>query len=267
MSRFFILLGYFELVLYLQLSGKITYYLNHQYVYLALLSMLLSLFLLIIQLITWMKELGSVSLKQPRLKFLSLIMLTLPLVIGFLLPTTSLNSRTVKTKGYYFPTALTNSKENDGIEQQYLKPDTSLYFTAKSYQKEMLKTLQKYDKANPIIVTDQNYMEIMELIYLFPKSFLDRQLTFTGFVYNHPTLKHHIYLFRFGIIHCVADSGVYGLLTKGHEKAYADNTWLEISGRIQLEYQKDFQQLLPLVQVEQVKEIKQPQNPYVYRTF
>ena len=45
MIRFLILAGYFELTMYLQLSGKLNQYINMHYSYLAYISMILSFLL------------------------------------------------------------------------------------------------------------------------------------------------------------------------------------------------------------------------------
>lgn len=110
-------------------------------------------------------------------------------------------------------------------------------------------------------------MEVMELIYLFPEEFSQRDIQYTGFVYNEPGHDNYQFLFRFGIIHCIADSGVYGLLTTGTASTYSDNTWLTVKGRLQIEYDKNLRQTLPVLHIQEVKESKQPSNPYVYRIF
>ena len=56
MLRFLILSGYFELVMYLQVSGKLNQYINIHYSYLAYISMLRSFILAVVQLIVWMKQ-------------------------------------------------------------------------------------------------------------------------------------------------------------------------------------------------------------------
>ena len=56
MLRFLILSGYFELVMYLQVSGKLNQYINIHYSYLAYISMALSFILALVQLIVWMKK-------------------------------------------------------------------------------------------------------------------------------------------------------------------------------------------------------------------
>ena len=49
-------------------------------------------------------------------------------------------------KGYNFPLAAgsAGTVSDDGTTVQYLKPDTSLYFTSSAYEKEMQKELKKY---------------------------------------------------------------------------------------------------------------------------
>ncbi|WP_128837673.1 DUF1980 domain-containing protein, partial [Streptococcus sp. DD11] len=56
MIRFLILVGYFEITMYLQLTGKLNQYINLHYSYLAYLSMILSFVLAVVQLIVWMKQ-------------------------------------------------------------------------------------------------------------------------------------------------------------------------------------------------------------------
>ena len=58
MMRFFILLGYFALTLYLQLSGKLSHYINLHYSYLVYISMLLSLLLALVQFYIWIKKIN-----------------------------------------------------------------------------------------------------------------------------------------------------------------------------------------------------------------
>ena len=61
MIRFLILVGYFEITMYLQLTGKLNQYINLHYSYLAYLSMILSFVLAVVQLIIWMKKMEIIS--------------------------------------------------------------------------------------------------------------------------------------------------------------------------------------------------------------
>ena len=183
--------------------------------------------LAIVQLIIWVKDLKMHSHLHGKLaKITSPMILVTPVLIGLLVPTVTLDSTTVSAKGYHFPLAAgsTGTVSEDGTRVQYLKPDTSLYFTSTAYDKEMRKEMKKYKGSGDLTITTDNYMEIMELIYLYPDEFSGRNITYTGFVYNEPGHDGYQFLFRFGIIHCIADSGVYGLLTTGNATSYPPRT-------------------------------------------
>ncbi|MDR1605537.1 MAG: TIGR03943 family protein [Streptococcaceae bacterium] len=268
MIRFLILAGYFELMLYLQLTGKLNQYINTHYSYLAVLSAILALILAIVQLTNWMRHAEHTSHLHTRsARFFSLLLLAIPLLSAAFIPTKTLDATIVSAKGFNFPLAEGSGDSSDGTQIQYLQPNTSIYFTKSAYQRIMKKELAKYENSSKINVTTGNYMEIMELIYNFPATFEGKTLTYTGFVYNDPTDKNAQFLFRFGIIHCIADSGVFGLRTLSDGSHYPDNTWLEITGKIQLAYYTPFKREIPVVKPEHLNQVKKPTNPYVYRNF
>lgn len=137
MLRFLILSGYFELMMYLQVSGKLDQYINVHYRYLAILSMILSALLALVQLYLWVKN-GKAEekahehdhdhgLSKPYQRGIAYVLLALPVIVGTLFPTVSLDTTIVEAKGFNFPV----SKESVGdpeMQTQYLKPDTSIYF-------------------------------------------------------------------------------------------------------------------------------------------
>ena len=271
MIRFIILLGYFALTLYLQLSGKLSHYINLHYSYLVYISMVLSLLLALVQFYIWIKKINSHShMEGRRARRISILLLSLPLLIGVAFPTVSLDSRTVSAKGYHFPLAEginTAIQASEGTSSQYLKPDTSTYFSKPAYEKEMRTTADKYLSLSIIQVTDENYMEVMEVLYDYPQEFEGKKIEFTGFVYNDPSHPDSQFLFRFGIIHCIADSGVYGLLTTGAPQHFDNNTWIHAKGTLSIEYHKQLKQSLPVLHITDCQTITQPDNPYVYRVF
>ena len=106
MLRFLILSGYFELVMYLQVSGKLNQYINIHYSYLAYISMALSFILALVQLIVWMKKIKVHSHLSGRVaKGTSIVLLAFPVLTGLLVPTVTLDANTVSAKGYHFPLA------------------------------------------------------------------------------------------------------------------------------------------------------------------
>ncbi|WP_218658103.1 TIGR03943 family putative permease subunit [Enterococcus thailandicus] len=278
MIRFLILSGYFELMMYLQVSGKLDQYINVHYRYLAILSMILSAVLALVQLYLWGKndpEKGTDEhhdhdhgLTKPSQRLVAYVLLALPIIVGTLFPTVSLDTTIVEAKGFNFPV----SKESVGdpeMQTQYLKPDTSIYFNQSDYQEQMNELKAKYGDKQTIQITDENYLEIMELIYNYPSEFIGKTISYDGFVYQTPDKeKQDIFLFRFGIIHCVADSGVFGLLTQMPEGITVKNDeWYHVEGVIQSEDYQPFKRDIPTVHVTTAKKVTAPKNQYVYRSF
>ncbi|MDR1568683.1 MAG: TIGR03943 family protein [Streptococcaceae bacterium] len=269
MIRFLILSGYFELMMYLQITGKLDQYINTHYNYLAYLSMILAFVLSIVQLTLWAKNNQTHSHLTTRFqKGSALIIMAIPLAVGIFFPTVSLDSAIVDAKGFHFPLSK-ESTGDDQVKTQYLQPDTSFYFTKSDYSQMMQKVKKKYLKGDTVKVTTANYMEAMEVIYDFPNEFSGKKIEMTGFVYLDPTdTSHQVFLFRFGIIHCIADSGVFGLLTQFNTQThFANNEWLKVTGTIQTKYYKPFKRNLPAIEVDELKQIRTPKNQYVYRSF
>lgn len=280
MLRFLILSGYFELMMYLQVSGKLDQYINVHYRYLAILSMILSALLALVQLYLWVKN-GKAEeethehdhdhdhgLSKPYQRGIAYVLLALPVIVGTLFPTVSLDTTIVEAKGFNFPV----SKESIGdpeMQTQYLKPDTSIYFNKSDYLDQMNELKEKYGDKQTIEITDENYLEVMELIYNYPSEFIGKKISYEGFVYQTPNDSNaDVFLFRFGIIHCVADSGVFGLLTHMPEGVTVKNDeWYKIEGTIQSDYYQPFKREIPSVVVTNAEKVSAPKNQYVYRSF
>ncbi len=280
MLRFLILSGYFELMMYLQVSGKLDQYINVHYRYLAILSMILSALLALVQLYLWVKN-GKAEeethehdhdhdhgLSKPYQRGIAYVLLALPVIVGTLFPTVSLDTTIVEAKGFNFPV----SKESVGdpeMQTQYLKPDTSIYFNKSDYLDQMNELKEKYGDKQTIEITDENYLEVMELIYNYPSEFIGKKISYEGFVYQTPNDSNaDVFLFRFGIIHCVADSGVFGLLTHMPEGVTVKNDeWYKIEGTIQSDYYQPFKREIPSVVVTNAEKVSAPKNQYVYHSF
>ncbi|MBV7390849.1 MULTISPECIES: TIGR03943 family putative permease subunit [Enterococcus] len=276
MIRFLILSGYFELMMYLQVSGNLDKYINVHYRYLAFITMGLSLLLALVQLKIWVsgnKEQADHGhhdhgLTKPYQKAIAYFLLSVPLIIGFLFPTISLDASIVENKGFSFPI----SKESTGDPQmstQYLKPDTSIYYNSADYDQQMDQLMKKYQDLDELKITDENYLEMMELIYNYPSTFAGKPISFEGFAYE-TTKENQTYdfLFRFGVIHCIADSGVFGLLADLPEgSSLENNQWYHLEGTITIDYFEPYQRQLPAITVTNVVQISPPKDQYVYRAF
>jgi putative membrane protein len=275
-------------MLYLQVTGKLNQYINTHYQYLAILSMMIALVLAIVQLVKWVRG-GGLSMYAdeneakekkkhhheedshgltPFQKVTSIILLTIPLAVGFLFPTVSLDATIVDAKGFNFPLSKDSQGTTD-MQQQYLKPNTKIFFNDSDYTKMMTKIKKKYVDKDVLKITDKNYLEVMETIYDYPGEFARKKINYTGFIYQAPEEKNQtMFVFRFGILHCVADSGVYGLLVNMPEgQSFKNNDWVNITGTLEMQTYQPMKRTLPSINVSSVNKISAPKNQYVYRIF
>lgn len=278
MFRVFILLGFGFYLMQLHISGNISKYINMKYAYLSIAAMIAAFLLGIIQLIMVFRDedmkkeehLGHMHDGENRWwkKIIVYGMLMYALAAGFLVPVATLNSTIVSAKGFHFPK--NNAAGDDPFAQnQFLRPDTSNYFGKSDYQKMMEKEKAAIINKDTISITDKNYLMTMELIYNYPGEFEGKKISFTGFVYNDKvTGNNNLFLFRFGIIHCVADSGVYGMLVHmPTSKKYKNDTWIKVTGKLTEENYAPFKMTIPALEVNSFKKISKPKDVYVYRQF
>lgn len=290
MARVLILAGYVELMLYLQVTGKLDQFINVHYQYLATLSTVLALILALVQLYFWVKDDPAKMAKDSQRhelqqhheledehdhglhkgyqRGIAYVLLALPIIVGSLFPTVSLDTTIVEAKGFQFPLAK-ESVGDDQMKTQYLQPNTSMYFNEEDYQAQMNKLQEKYGDSGRLKITAENYLEVMELIYNYPSDFIGRKISYEGFIFHaRQDEAQDDFVFRFGIIHCVADSGVFGLRVHMPEKTSTENDqWVRVEGVIQSGFYKPFKRTLPLVLAEKITTIKAPDNQYVYRSF
>ena len=100
------------------------------------------------------------------------------------------------------------------MTRQFLRPDTSIYYGKEGYRGVMEKGKKEFVTKDNINLKDEDFLKGMETIYNYPGEFTGKNYLLKGLFLEMILLKRTILLFRFGIIHCVADSGVYGMLVK-----------------------------------------------------
>jgi putative membrane protein len=196
------------------------------------------------------------------------VILFVPICTGIFLPVQTLDSSFVKAKGFSFPTPQEIDAGSPG-EHQFLKPDSSVFYGKEGYDKLKNKELSEFVGLADIKLDDSNYMKGMEVIYNFPGEFMGDNISFTGFTYRGEQVDpDHYFLFRFGFIHCVADSGVFGMLVEfPGGTSFNDDQWMQVSGKLTSQYYQPFKQTIPVLRVTSWEAIAQPEDPYVYRNY
>ena len=86
-------------------------------------------------------------------------------------------------------------------------------------------------------------------------------------MYPTKELKDNQYfLFRFGIIHCIADLGVFGMLVQfPDDVSFKNHDRITVTGEVSTMYYQPFKKTIPIVKVTKVKREEKPDDPYVYR--
>ncbi|MBB6672711.1 TIGR03943 family putative permease subunit [Cohnella nanjingensis] len=193
--------------------------------------------------------------------------LAFPILTGIFLPVATLDSSFVAAKGFSFPSM--EERQKDPGNHQFLRPDTSVFYGAEGYDKVKNKELAEFADVKDIALTDANYLKGMEVVYNYAASFMDRNLSFDGFAYKGQQVSGEQYfVFRFGFIHCVADSGVFGMLVEFPKGTVLSNDdWVHVSGKLSSELYQPFKQTIPVLKVTSWNRIEPPKDPYVYRTF
>lgn len=209
---------------------------------------------------------------EPKSKWkrnLGYLILFVPIITGIFLPVQTLDSSFVKAKGFSFPSELEGMADGMPGEHQFLKPDSSVFYGQEGYEKLKNKELQEFAGLDTISLDDGNYMKGMEVIYNFPGAFMGKTISFTGFAYKGEQVDdNHFFVFRFGFIHCVADSGIFGMLVefpKGTK--LADDDWVHVTGVMSSQLYQPFKQTIPVLRVTDWESIPQPEDPYVYRNY
>jgi putative membrane protein len=195
------------------------------------------------------------------------LILCFPIYTGIFLPVQTLDSSFVKAKGFSFP-SLDVSADNPG-NHQFLRPDTSIFYGKDGYDKLKKKELAEFSGQDKLLLTADNYLKGMEVLYNYPGEFMGKTVTFDGFAYKGEQVEgNHYFLFRFGFIHCAADSGVFGMLVDFPEgTVLKDDDWVHVTGTLSSELYQPFKQTLPVLEVASWSRIDAPKNPYVYRSF
>ncbi|MEK0315862.1 TIGR03943 family putative permease subunit [Cohnella sp. 56] len=198
---------------------------------------------------------------------LTYLVLAVPIFTGIFLPVATLDSSFVKAKGFSFPEL--DQRRKDAGYHQFLKPDTSVFYSAENYDKVKQKDMADFAGQSTVALNDSNYLKGMEVLYNYTDDFMDKTVSIEGFAYKGEEVNPSSYfLFRFGFIHCVADSGVFGMLVQMPTGTQlADDDWVRVSGKLTREYYQPFKQMIPVLRVKSWERIDKPDDPYVYRNF
>lgn len=282
MIRGLILICFTFFILHLHSSGDISKYINMKYSYLSLSAGIALALLSIVQIIIILKEeqnhhdcdhdhCSHHHSKEDKWykKLIIYPIFAFPIISGLFFPVATLDSNIVKAKGFHFP-IYNEGKGDPYAQQQFLRPDTSVYFGEEAYAELINKDKKNLISKDSIVLDDTNYLKAMETIYNFPGEFNGKEIEFTGFVFNDEESinKNQLFVFRFGVIHCIADSGVFGMMVDMPDGTKLNNDqWITVKGKLSTIYYQPFKTNIPYVKVESWSKTNSPKEQYVYRGY
>ncbi|MEN6412911.1 MAG: TIGR03943 family protein [Veillonellales bacterium] len=241
--RSIILFGFMGLLLWLIHTNQLTLYINPKFSVLVETAGYLLFPLGVAQMLSIIQPIPFLNSPHrhnhaSRLLYLPFIAI---LALAFLLPNNTLNANLVNNKG---------------LNSQLTAP-------APGYElpRPLAAKLRRYSL---IEVTDRDYAEIINELQFFSQEYLGKEITMTGFVFRPPGItKNQFSLVRYVIVCCTADALPYGVLCecKNGEK-FKDGTWLSIKGVIQQSNYED--KVVPAIKITSLKQVKEPQTPYVF---
>ncbi|MBM7570863.1 TIGR03943 family putative permease subunit [Aquibacillus albus] len=235
-------------------------------------------------------------------KLVSYCVLILPLVTGFMMPPSTLDSSIADKKGTMV--SLTNSAKRNQLdrskasaEPEVERPNQSERSVGDNQEKGALDSspninnkgqpsdnpqdpnlysntvtqdtyqqiIDQLKEVDTIEMTDQVYATYYEAINMDLAKFEGKEISINGFVYKEDGFaKNQLVVGRYLITHCVADASIIGFLSEfnGGVESISEDTWLEVTGTIHIKEYNGVE--LPTISVTESKEIEEPEQPYLY---
>ncbi|MFC0211233.1 TIGR03943 family putative permease subunit [Paenibacillus chartarius] len=211
----------------------------------------------------------------------------LPLLLGFLLPNTTLGSSMAEKKGMNLsgassirreaPQAAAGTNGTTGTGMEAVAPTS--YTAANNAEEDRLNQLFPADKFTqpyadfakklyqlPVIeVKEEWYVETLNTVDLYKDSFVGRRMELVGFVYRQDEMSDNQFVVgRFAMQCCSADAAPFGMLMEyDRARQWADDTWVRVSGIIQKTTYLGEE--IMVLKVDKVSKLDTPkENQYVY---
>ncbi|MBO9128158.1 TIGR03943 family protein [Bacillus sp. 165] len=265
-----ILLGFTMLLFKLLVTGTIQHFMAPRMIPFVYITLFLCLLFGIIQIWrSWMKhtkhacscgeEHDIPATAAGSILYYSLFII--PIITGFLFADSVIDGSVAGKRGVNLGGRTMN-------EQGIVDPDENMNLLPQEPPEDYYKKLEnQLHRKKKIVVDDEHYISIMDIIGKDVEGFKGKTITFMGFVHREPPMgKNQLVIARFGITCCVADASVYGMLATGDKIiSLKDDTWVIVTGVLDEAVYMDT--LFPIVKVTKAERIQEPKIPYVYQSF
>ncbi|TVY09443.1 TIGR03943 family putative permease subunit [Paenibacillus cremeus] len=209
----------------------------------------------------------------------------LPLVLGIVLPDTSMGSSLAAKKGMNLNSASAVKKDSSAAPAGSVNGNTaptapqqpadgkaasaadSELFPADKFTQHYAKYAKQLYQSNLITVREELYMETLTTVDLYLDRFVGKKLELTGFVYRQDEMKDNQFVVgRFSIQCCSADAAPFGVLVEyDRAKTLASDSWVTVTGTIQKTKYNDMD--IMVLKVDKVAKAEPAKTPYVYPNY
>jgi putative membrane protein len=215
-------------------------------------------------------------------KLISYLIITVPLITGFLLPPKVLDASIADKKGAMM--ILSSQKQIPKVNENAEKPieenningleeslvdENNVNSLDLENQNEMSneeyeRLKQKLVQSPNIVMDDSMFAAYYDEINMDIKKYKGREIQLKGFVYKENGLEQdQLVISRFLITHCVADASIIGFLSELPEaSALQEDSWIEANGVLDISTYNGIE--LPVIKITNWKIISEPKEPYLY---
>ncbi|SED08982.1 TIGR03943 family protein [Paenibacillus sp. GP183] len=203
-----------------------------------------------------------------------------PLMLGFILPDTSVGSAMAAKKGMnltgsanivkaaysssgvsYNP-AIVHNTETESLtkEDEQIKEELKL----DKYSNDFANFAIQLYKKEKIKVKDKGFVEVLSTLEMFKDSFVGKQIEInSGFVYREQAMPQNMFsISRFEIQCCSADALPFGVLVQfDHAEKFAKDNWIKVTGTISKTTYKGNEVIM--IKASKVDKISAPAHEYV----
>lgn len=227
-------------------------------------------------------------------KVLIYAIFVVPIISGFVVPDKVLDSSVAANRGVQFSTGMNQSitsGDSTGplegesgtsraelfledpdeyyrqLEEQNSNTAPEDFYTEEgfnSYYREMADEMLAEDR---LVVTDENYLDVMTMLEHHLPEFAGKEIELIGFVFRDKSFPNNqLAVARFGMTCCVADATVYATMIEADDlDELTNDMWVRVEGTLSQTEFDDAQ--IPLIHVDQLKVIDEPDSPYVFPSF
>ncbi len=220
-----------------------------------------------------------------------------PLLLGFLLPDSTMGSSLAAKKGMNLSSASSVKKDGeaagsgaesgtggsstpaDGTNAAPAAPSVQLpgaqaaapadgeLFPADKFTRQYANYAKQLYKSDLITVKEELFIETLTSVDLYLDRFVGKKLQLTGFVYRQEEMKSNQFVVaRFSIQCCSADAAPFGVLAEyDRANTLAADSWVTVTGTIQKTKLNDAD--IMMLKVESIAKAEPAKAPYVYPNF